>query len=111
MGNGAYGASVAGPGFGTASGAGRGASVFCALPLTTARAIHSSAPKADPMVIRIAKTISPMPRAQANLRLERQRNFPRGTGVDQLDRAYALRLPPVLEENQSRHGNRAVAFR
>src|SRR5260370_1327498 len=51
---GAYGASVAGPGFGTAKGAGSGGSaacgVLCALRLAAASAVHSSAAEADPRV-------------------------------------------------------------
>src|SRR5207302_8998827 len=68
MGKGAYGASVAGPGFGTASGAGSGGSVargavlaggegLCALPVVNASAIRSGTAKAGPAVL-LRKTIA-----------------------------------------------------
>src|ERR1035437_604924 len=103
MGNGAYGASFAGPGFGTDKGAGSGASVargaFWALPAVAASTVHSSAGKADPMVF-----------LGITLRLQLQRSFSGRTAVDQLERLDALRLPSVPEENQARHRQRAVSF-
>jgi hypothetical protein len=56
MGNGAYGASFAGPGFGTDNGAGSGGSVACGvfwpLPQVTVSAVNSSGTKAFEMVFR-----------------------------------------------------------
>src|ERR1017187_10171827 len=56
MGNGAYGASFAGPGFGTDNGAGSGGSVACGVfwPLlqVTVSAVNSSGTKAFEMVFR-----------------------------------------------------------
>src|SRR5260370_11202071 len=125
MGRGAYGASVAGPGFGTARGAGSGGSaacgVLCALTLTAASAVHSSAAKADPSVfLCIVKDYITdarrdaagfKRRLQARLRLKFQGSFSRGTVVEQFERLHALRLPTVLEENQAGYRKRAIAFR
>ena len=56
MGNGAYRASFAGPGFGTDNGAGSGGSVACGvfwpLPQVTVSAVNSSGTKAFEMVFR-----------------------------------------------------------
>src|ERR1017187_1035123 len=56
MGNGAYGASFAGPGFGTDNGAGSGGSVACGvfwpLPQVTVSAVNRSGTKAFEMVFR-----------------------------------------------------------